>query len=72
MNLPNLRKEKRRITGVESLEIILNFGKILALTPTCNVEVTLFRKIYSTVVLAVITVGGDNLDHQQTSVQKFH
>jgi gustatory receptor len=57
MNLPNFRKEKRRITGVESLEIILNFGKILALTPTCNVEVTLFRKIYSTVVLAVITVG---------------
>jgi gustatory receptor len=57
MNLPNMRKEKRRITGEESLEMILNFGKILALTPPYNPELTLFRKIYSTVVLAVITVG---------------
>ncbi|KAJ3620387.1 hypothetical protein MTP99_004340 [Tenebrio molitor] len=37
--------------------MILNFGKILALTPPYNPELTLFRKIYSTVVLAAITVG---------------
>jgi hypothetical protein len=65
VNLPNLRKEKRRIAGVESLEMIFNFGKIIALTSPYNLEQIVFRKIYSTVVLAVISDNswGDNFDH---------